>query len=56
MYRKFVETPLLQIYENHDYIPNSFTLIPYYPSNLLNLYDPPAVLYVKGDDKFATKQ
>ncbi|TQR17409.1 DNA-processing protein DprA [Psychrobacillus soli] len=48
MYRKFVEIPLLQMYEKHTITPIIYTN-PNYPSNLLNLYDPPAVLYAKGD-------
>ncbi|SER54271.1 DNA-processing protein DprA [Psychrobacillus sp. OK032] len=48
MYQKYVEIPLLQIYEKHTISPIIFTN-PNYPSNLLNLYDSPAVLYVKGD-------
>ncbi|GGA16239.1 DNA-processing protein DprA [Psychrobacillus lasiicapitis] len=48
MYRKYVEIPLLQIYEKHAISPIIYTN-PNYPSNLLNLYDPPAVLYIKGD-------
>lgn len=48
MYQKFVETPFLQIYNNHQITPIIFTN-PDYPTSLKNLYDPPAVLYVKGD-------
>ncbi|WP_348775066.1 hypothetical protein [Psychrobacillus sp. NEAU-3TGS] len=48
MYLKYVEIPLLQIYEKHSISPIIYTN-PNYPSNLLNLYDPPAVLYIKGD-------
>lgn len=48
MYKKFVETPFLQIYEKHQITPIIYT-DPMYPSSLKNLYDPPAVLYAKGD-------
>lgn len=48
MYLKYVEIPLLQIYEKHSISPIIYTN-PNYPPNLLNLYDPPAVLYIKGD-------
>lgn len=48
MYRKFVEIPLLQMYEKHTISPIFYTN-PNYPSNLLNLHDPPAILYVKGN-------
>lgn len=48
MYREYVEIPLLQMYEKHTISPILYTN-PYYPSKLLNLYDPPAVLYAKGD-------
>lgn len=48
MYRKFVETPLLHLYEKHTIIPIIYSN-PNYPTSLLNLYDPPAVLYIKGD-------
>ncbi|WP_144509270.1 DNA-processing protein DprA [Bacillus sp. FJAT-22090] len=48
MYKKYLEIPLLCIYEKHTITPILYTN-PNYPSNLLNLYDPPAVLYTKGD-------
>ncbi|WP_391121205.1 DNA-processing protein DprA [Psychrobacillus sp. L3] len=48
MYQKFVETPFLQIYEKHRITPIIYTN-PNYPLSLKNLYDPPAVLYVKGN-------
>ncbi|MFJ5769961.1 DNA-processing protein DprA [Psychrobacillus sp. NPDC093180] len=48
MYLKYVDIPLLQIYKKHSISPIIYTN-PNYPSNLLNLYDPPAVLYIKGD-------
>lgn len=50
MYRKYVEIPLLSIYKKHAITPIIFTDSDY-PSILLNLYDPPAVLYTKGDIK-----
>ncbi|MEI4768590.1 DNA-processing protein DprA [Psychrobacillus sp. FJAT-51614] len=48
MYQKFVETPFLQVYDKHQITPIIFTN-PNYPLSLKSLYDPPAVLYVKGD-------
>ena len=44
---EFVVIPMLQMYENHSIIPILYSN-PNYPKSLLNLYDPPAVLYVKG--------
>ncbi|MFF2752552.1 DNA-processing protein DprA [Psychrobacillus sp. NPDC058041] len=55
MYKKFVETPFLQIYEKHQIIPIIYT-DPMYPLSLKNLYDPPAVLYAKGDIKLLNIQ
>ncbi|WP_313891279.1 DNA-processing protein DprA [Psychrobacillus sp.] len=48
MYQKFVETPFLQMYKKHRITPICYT-DPNYPLNLKLLYDPPAVLYTKGD-------
>lgn len=48
MYRKMVETPFLSNYEKHEIFPITYSN-PNYPSSLKNLYDPPAVLYVKGN-------
>ncbi|MEK4485164.1 DNA-processing protein DprA [Psychrobacillus sp. FSL H8-0484] len=53
MYQKFVEIPLLQMYKKHDITPIIYTN-PNYPKSLLNLYDPPAVLYAKGDINLLT--
>lgn len=47
MYKQFVETPMLQMYEKHSIIPILFS-DSHYPKSLLNLYDPPAIIYVKG--------
>ena len=47
MYQQFVETPMLQMYVKHSIIPILFS-DPNYPKSLLALYDPPAVIYVKG--------
>lgn len=41
-------TPYEQLYEQYRIIPIPFTN-PLYPQHLLNLIDPPAVLYVKGN-------
>lgn len=40
--------PYVQLYERYNITPIPFTN-PLYPQHLLNLIDPPAVLYVKGD-------
>jgi len=47
VFQEIVETPLLQMYEKHSITPILFS-DPNYPKSLLNLYDPPAVIYVKG--------
>ncbi|MCM3315801.1 DNA-processing protein DprA [Rummeliibacillus stabekisii] len=47
-YLKTLETPLLQAYKAHKIIPIPFNH-PLYPTRLLALYDPPVVLYTKGD-------
>lgn len=47
MLKEFVEVPLCQMYEKHSITPILFS-DPNYPKSLLNLYDPPAVIYVKG--------
>jgi len=47
MFQEYVVIPMLQMYESHSIIPILFS-DPNYPKSLLNLYDPPAVLYVKG--------
>ena len=47
MFKEFVETPMRQMYEKHSITPILFS-DPNYPKSLLNLYDPPAVIYVKG--------
>lgn len=47
MIQEFVEIPMLQMYEKHSITPILFSN-PNYPKSLLNLYDPPAVIYVKG--------
>ncbi|SDM54710.1 DNA processing protein [Psychrobacillus sp. OK028] len=47
MFREFVETPMLQMYEKHSITPILFS-DPNYPKSLLDLYDPPTVIYVKG--------
>lgn len=48
MYRQFVENPILQMYEKHSISPILFS-DSNYPKSLLDLYDPPAVIYVKGN-------
>ncbi|MEK4083597.1 DNA-processing protein DprA [Psychrobacillus sp. FSL K6-1415] len=47
MFKEFVEIPMLQMYEKHSITPILFSN-PNYPKSLLNLYDPPAVIYLKG--------
>ncbi|MFJ7824967.1 DNA-processing protein DprA [Psychrobacillus sp. NPDC096623] len=47
MFREFVETPMRQMYEKHSITPILFS-DPNYPKSLLDLYDPPTVIYVKG--------
>lgn len=47
MFKEFVEIPMFQIYEKHSITPILFSN-PNYPKSLLNLYDPPAVIYLKG--------
>ena len=47
MFQEYVVIPMLQMYESHSIIPILFS-DPNYPKSLLNLYDPPAILYVKG--------
>lgn len=47
MFQEFVEITMYQMYEKHSIIPILFS-DPNYPKSLLNLYDPPAVIYVKG--------
>lgn len=55
MYRNFVETPFLQLYEKYQITPVSYTN-PNYPFSLKHLYDPPAVLYIKGNINILTMQ
>ena len=45
---KNLTTPYDNLYEQHEITPIPFTN-PLYPEHLLNLIDPPAVLYMKGD-------
>ncbi|WP_277584150.1 DNA-processing protein DprA [Psychrobacillus antarcticus] len=47
MFQEFVETPMIQMYEKQSITPILFS-DPNYPKSLLNLYDPPAAIYVKG--------
>lgn len=46
--------PLEQIYDAYDIIPIPFTN-PFYPTELLHLIDPPAILYVQGDKMLLNK-
>lgn len=48
MYRELVYHPLLETYEKHNIIPIAYNDNSY-PESLLKLYDPPAILYTKGD-------
>ncbi|TQR20908.1 DNA-processing protein DprA [Psychrobacillus vulpis] len=48
MYQKFVDTPFLQIYEKHHITPISYTN-PNYPLSLKTLFDPPSMIYTKGN-------
>src|SRR4051794_1839722 len=47
MFQEFVEIPIRQMYENYSIAPILFSH-PNYPKILLNLYYPPAVIYLKG--------
>ncbi|NME04824.1 DNA-processing protein DprA [Psychrobacillus sp. BL-248-WT-3] len=48
MYKELVYHPLLETYENHNILPIAYN-DNYYPESLLKLYDPPVILYTKGD-------
>ncbi|MER2262385.1 MAG: DNA-processing protein DprA [Psychrobacillus sp.] len=48
MYRELVYHPLLETYEKHNIIPIAYNDNSY-PESLLKLYDPPVILYAKGD-------
>ncbi|MCM3356945.1 MAG: DNA-processing protein DprA [Psychrobacillus sp.] len=48
MYKELVYHPLLETYEKHNILPIVYN-DNYYPESLLKLYDPPVILYTKGD-------
>lgn len=55
MYKEFVYQPLIETYEKYNILP-----IPYtdsrYPESLLKLYDPPVIIYTKGNASFLTNK
>lgn len=51
MYKEFIRYPILETYEKHNILPIIYN-DDIYPESLLNLYDPPAILYVQGDIRF----
>lgn len=53
IFLEFVEIPMLQMYKKHSIIPILFSDSSY-PKSLLDLYDPPAVLYLKGNPELLT--
>ncbi|WP_438317564.1 DNA-processing protein DprA [Sporosarcina sp. FA9] len=48
-------TPYEELYKRHEITPIPFTN-PLYPSHLLSLFDPPSVLYMKGDIRILTEK
>ena len=50
-YRKSLNTPYADAYEKHKILPISYNH-PDYPQSLLQLIDPPALLYTKGNAEF----
>lgn len=48
MYKELVYHPLLETYEKHNIFPIAYN-DNCYPESLLKLYDPPVILYTKGD-------
>jgi DNA processing protein len=54
-YDKSLETPLLRAYEKHQITPILFNELTY-PKQLLTLYDPPVILYAKGNIDYLSER